>query len=93
MGRAVLCRWCAGCCLGLHMALTAVLAAAQLAWRPDKAVDFTVGTNGEVKDVTVSRSSNAIFNAAATAAVARLRCTGQGHDVRVRVPFAFRLGN
>ncbi len=44
MGRAVLCRWCAGCCLGLHMALTAVLAAAQLAWRPDKAVDFTVGT-------------------------------------------------
>ena len=59
----------------------------------DVVVDFTVGTNGEVKDVTVSRSSNAIFNAAATAAVARLRCTGQGHDVRVRVPFAFRLGN
>ena len=79
--------------LALCLLRHATSAGSQPAGRPDKAVDFTVGTNGEVKDVTVSRSSNAIFNAAATAAVARLRCTGQGHDVRVRVPFAFRLGN
>jgi len=54
-------------------------------------VDFTVGADGTIKSVGVVRSSNAVFNSAATAAVAKLKCAGQGHDVRVRLPFAFRL--
>ncbi|CAL94946.1 energy transducer TonB [Azoarcus olearius] len=57
----------------------------------DVVVDFTVAPDGSIKNVAVSRSSNSVFNAAATAAVAKLRCSGQGQDVRVRVPFAFRL--
>jgi len=57
----------------------------------DVVVDFTVGADGAIKNVGVSRSSNAVFNSAATAAVAKLKCAGQGHDVRVRLPFAFRL--
>lgn len=57
----------------------------------DVVVDFTVAPDGSIKNVAVSRSSNSVFNAAATAAVAKLKCTGQAQDVRVRVPFAFRL--
>lgn len=57
----------------------------------DVVVDFTVAPDGSIKNVAVARSSNAVFNAAATAAVAKLKCSGQGQDVRVRVPFAFRL--
>ncbi|RIX46292.1 MAG: TonB family protein [Rhodocyclales bacterium GT-UBC] len=55
-------------------------------------IEFTVGVNGEVKNVTVAQSTNSVFNAAATAAVAQLRCNGQGHEARVRVPFSFRHG-
>jgi protein TonB len=57
----------------------------------DVVVDFTVGPDGTIKNVGVAKTSNAVFNAAATGAVAKLKCVGQGHDVRVRVPFAFRL--
>jgi len=57
----------------------------------DVVVDFTVGADGAIKNVTVARSSNAVFNAAATSAVAKLKCAGQGQDVRVRLPFSFRL--
>lgn len=53
-------------------------------------VEFTVGPTGEVRDVTAVRSSNAVFVDTATKAVARFRCNGQGHDVRVKVPFVFR---
>lgn len=52
--------------------------------------EFTVGANGEVRDIGVVQSTNTIFNAAVTSAIARYRCVGQGHDVRVRVPFDFR---
>jgi len=55
-------------------------------------VEFIVGGGGEIKDISVVRSSNAIFNNAATSAVAKLRCIGQGRDVRVRVPFSFQQG-
>lgn len=57
----------------------------------DVVVDFTVAPDGSIKNVAVTRSSNPVFNAAATAAVAKLKCSGQGQDVRVRLPFAFRL--
>jgi protein TonB len=54
-------------------------------------VEFIVGADGEIRDIGIARSSNALFNAVSTAAVGQLRCLGQGHDVRVRVPFVFRL--
>lgn len=57
----------------------------------DVMVEFIVGTGGEVKDVSIVRSTNPIFNGAASAAVKLLRCIGQGQEARVRVPFAFRL--
>lgn len=55
-------------------------------------VEFTVGADGEVRNVTAVRSTNPLFTATATRAVAEFRCNGQGHDVRVRVPFDFRYG-
>ena len=57
----------------------------------DVVVEFTVTGGGGITDITVVRSTNPVFNAASTQAVSQLRCNGQGHDVRVRVPFAFRL--
>lgn len=57
----------------------------------DVTVEFTVGANGEVKDISAVRSTNALFANAATKTVAKFSCVGQGRDVRVRVPFSFRL--
>ncbi|MDB5986526.1 MAG: periplasmic biopolymer transport protein linking inner and outer rane [Nevskia sp.] len=54
-------------------------------------VEFTVGAEGEVKNVSAIHSSNSLFANTATKAVAEFRCNGQGHDVRVRVPFDFRI--
>ncbi|MDR3323680.1 MAG: energy transducer TonB [Zoogloeaceae bacterium] len=52
-------------------------------------VEFIVAASGAVQNVRVVQSSNPVFNRAAAAAVAQYRCTGQGQDVRVRVPFIF----
>jgi len=52
-------------------------------------VEFVVSPTGAVGDVVVTKSSNRIFNAVATAAVAQLHCVGQGQNVRVQVPFVF----
>jgi len=57
----------------------------------DVTVEFTVETNGSLKDITVIKSSNKIFNAAAVAAVSRLQCVGQNRSVQVRIPFEFRI--
>ena len=65
--------------------------ASRLGLSGDVLVEFTVKAAGEIADVTVVRSSNSVFNAAATAAVAQLRCIGQGQAVKVRVPFVFKL--
>ena len=46
---------------------------------------------GEIKDISILRSSNSMFNNAALNAVAQYHCVGQGHDARVQVPFAFRI--
>lgn len=54
-------------------------------------IEFSVSPTGGVGEISVARSSNKIFNSAATAAVAQLHCSGQGQTVRVRVPFVFRL--
>jgi protein TonB len=54
-------------------------------------IEFTVGVGGEIGNVQVLKSSNAMFERAASGAVRGLRCVGQGQPVRVRVPFAFRV--
>lgn len=59
----------------------------------DVLVEFVVGPSGEIGNVTVVKSSNSLFNAAATNAVGKFKCIGQGQSVRVRVPFVFRLDN
>jgi protein TonB len=52
--------------------------------------EFTVSASGEVKDINIIQTTNSVFNQAAIGAISRYRCTGQGRDVRVRVPFVFR---
>lgn len=59
----------------------------------DVVVEFTVSADGNIKDVNVVRSSNSIFNPAATKAISQYRCTGQGHDVRVKQQISFRVDN
>lgn len=54
-------------------------------------VEFVVGGSGEIKNVSIVQSTNAVFNRTAIEAVGRFKCTGQGREARVRVPFAFRL--
>ena len=54
-------------------------------------IEFTVGQSGEISDINVVRTSNRVFNTAATAAVRQFRCVGQRQPVRVQVPFVFTL--
>jgi len=57
----------------------------------DVEIEFTVTPSGALGELSVIRSTNKVFNSGALAAVAQLRCVGQGQPVRVRVPFVFRL--
>ena len=57
----------------------------------DVVVEFTVGPSGAIGGIHIVRSTNPMFNDAAANAVGHLRCVGQGQDVKVRVPFSFRL--
>ena len=57
----------------------------------DVLVEFTVATSGEIRDIEVKSSSNRVFNSVSLNAVRQFRCNGQGRDVRVQVPFAFKL--
>ena len=54
-------------------------------------VEFTVATNGEIKDVDVKSSSNRVFNSVSVNAVRQFKCNAQARDVRVQVPFSFKL--
>ena len=65
--------------------------AARMGLSGDVLIEFTVKPNGTVTDITVVRSSQAIFNTVAANAVAQLVCVGQSEPVRVRVPFVFKL--
>ena len=65
--------------------------AVRLALSGDVEIEFTVSATGALGDINVTRSTNKVFNSGALAAVAQLRCVGQGQPVRVRVPFIFRL--
>ena len=54
-------------------------------------IEFTVGANGEIKDVDVKSSSNRVFNSVSINTVRQFKCNAQGRDVRVQVPFSFKL--
>jgi periplasmic protein TonB len=57
----------------------------------DVTIEFTVGPTGEIKDATIVKSANRVFNAVTMKAVRALKCVGQGQDVKVIAPFTFRL--
>ena len=57
----------------------------------DVVVEFTVGADGAIKDIGVAKTTNSIFNAAATKAVSQYHCVGQGRDVRVKQQLSFRV--
>jgi protein TonB len=59
----------------------------------DVLVEFTVSASGTIANIGVVKSTNRVFNDAAIDAVGKFRCAGQGRDVRVSVPFNFRLEN
>lgn len=57
----------------------------------DVLIEFTVAANGEIKDIDVKSSSNRVFNSASMNAVRQFKCNAQARDVRVQVPFSFKL--
>lgn len=54
-------------------------------------VAFSVGTNGEIKNLRTTASPHRSLAKAALAAARQLRCVGQGGDVDVVFPFDFQL--
>jgi protein TonB len=59
----------------------------------DVLVEFTISASGAITNIGVVKSTNRVFNDAAIDAIGKLRCVGQGRDLRVNVPFNFRLEN
>jgi periplasmic protein TonB len=57
----------------------------------DVIVVFTVGTDGSVKDLSVLQSAAPVLDRAAENAVRQFHCVAQGEEVRVQVPFSFKL--
>jgi protein TonB len=59
--------------------------------RGEATIQFTLTAAGEVKDIKAIRSSNQIFARASIRIVSEYKCQGQGRDVTVTVPFAYKL--
>ena len=57
----------------------------------DVLIEFTVAVNGEIKDIEVKNSSNRAFNSASINATRMFKCNAQARDVRVQVPYSFKL--
>lgn len=54
--------------------------------------EFTVSANGTIRDIEIKKSSNRIFDRPVRQAIqTRLTCKGQGQDIRVQLPFSFKL--
>lgn len=54
-------------------------------------VQFTLGTNGEVRDPKAVSASHPAFARNSIRIVSEYKCAGQGRDVVVQVPFAYKL--
>ncbi len=52
-------------------------------------VEFTLASNGEIRDVQVVRSTDRLLNRGSIQAVRRLQCRGQSREVRVQVPILY----
>jgi protein TonB len=53
-------------------------------------IQFTLGVNGEIKDVKAVSASHPVFAKASSRIVGEYKCKGTGRDVTVQVPFSFR---
>jgi protein TonB len=53
-------------------------------------IQFTLTTSGEIKDVTALKASHPAFAQGAMKIVSEYKCTGQGREVLVHVPFTFK---
>ncbi len=53
-------------------------------------IRFTVGSGGEVKDISTVSSSHRSFARAAQSVVRELHCIGQGKDIIFEIPFSFK---
>jgi protein TonB len=57
----------------------------------DVLVEFVVTRDGRVGEATVLRSSHRVFEQVSLETVRLFKCVGQGQDVKVQVPFVFKL--
>lgn len=54
-------------------------------------IEFKLMPDGQINEFHVLRSTDATFTKSAVYALSWLKCTGLGREVRVRVPFEYRL--
>lgn len=54
-------------------------------------IEFTVAADGSIKEVDIKSSTDRVFNNVSINAVKQFKCNAQGRDVRVTVPFSFKL--
>ena len=59
----------------------------------DVLIEFTVAADGAIKDIDIKSSTDRVFNNASINAVRQFKCNAQGRDVRVSVPFVFKMVN
>jgi protein TonB len=59
--------------------------------RGEATIQFTLTAGGEVKDIKAIRSSHQIFARNSVRIVSEYKCQGQGRDVTVTVPFAYKM--
>ena len=59
--------------------------------RGDATIQFTLTASGEVKDIKAIRSSHQIFARNSIRIVSEYKCQGQGRDLTVTVPFAYKM--
>jgi len=57
----------------------------------DVVIEFTVGANGQIKDVVIKSSSNRVFNRSSMSVVSQLQCQSGGQDIRVQAPISFKI--
>ena len=53
-------------------------------------IQFTLGSNGEIKDPRTIRATHAAFAENSLRIVSQFKCAGQGRDVQVQVPFDYK---
>jgi len=59
--------------------------------RGEATIQFTLTASGEVKDIKAIRSTHQIFARNSIRIVSEYKCQGQGRDVTVTVPFAYKM--